>query len=91
MLSTYVSRGWLGSARLEYCVTGHSHEDIDQYFSLLGAFLQQQHELHSPPEFRDALVRYLSNTSVRPLERLRAVVEVDSVREWKLDWLSVCS
>ena len=36
MLSFYVSRGLIRCARMHYCVSGHSHEDIDQYFSLLG-------------------------------------------------------
>ena len=82
MLSFYVSRGLIRCARMHYCVSGHSHEDIDQYFSLLGSYLQTQSELHDPEQFAESLRRYLSNTSVRPLERMREVVQVDQVRDW---------
>lgn len=84
LLATLVGKGLLRSARLQYCMSGHSHEDIDQYFSLLSTFLQTQCELHEPMEFQQALRRYLSNPSVRPLERLREVVQVDQVRDWSL-------
>lgn len=82
MLSFYVSRGLIRCARMHYCVSGHSHEDIDQYFSLLGSYLQTQSELHDPEQFAEPLRRYLSNTSVRPLETMREVVQVDQVRDW---------
>lgn len=83
LLSYYVGRGFLRCARMQFCTSGHSHEDIDQYFSLLGSFLQHQPEIHHPSEFKEALCRYLSNPSVRPSEPLREVVQVDRVRDWK--------
>lgn len=83
MLSMYVGRRLIRSARMRYCVSGHSHEDIDQYFSLLGSYLQTQSELHDPEQFAESLRRYLSNSSVRPLETMREVVQVDKVRDWR--------
>lgn len=82
MMGVYVGKGLLRGTRMQYCITGHSHEDIDQYFSLLGSYLQTQSELHEPDDFKQALCKYLSNSSVRPLERMREVVQVDQVRDW---------
>jgi len=82
MMGIYVGKGLLRGTRMQYCITGHSHEDIDQYFSLLGSYLQTQSELYEPEDFKQALCKYLSNSSVRPLERMREVVQVDQVRDW---------
>ena len=69
---------------MHYCMSGHSHEDIDQYFSLLGAFPSTQTELHNPQQFMDALKVYMGNESVRPNERMREVIKVEAVRDWML-------
>ena len=83
-LAALCARGRIHSARMHFCASGHSHEDIDQFFSLLGTFLQSQSELHDPGQFLDAVRKYLSNRSVRPLERGRDVVKIDQVRSWTL-------
>ena len=82
LLSVCVGRRLLRCARMHYCVSGHSHEDIDQYFSLLGSYLQTQSELHDPEQFAESMRKYLANSSVRPLEAMREVIQVDQCREW---------
>ncbi len=83
-LAALCARGRIHSARMHFCASGHSHEDIDQFFSLLGTFLQSQSELHDPGQFLDAVRKYLSNRSVRPLELGRDVVKIDQIRSWTL-------
>ena len=91
-LSYCVGRRRLRAARLSFCMSGHNHEDIDQYFSLLGSYLQTQDELHSADEFTNAIKRYMSNPSVRPLEACREVVKIDAVRAWipSVVWVPLC-
>ena len=85
LLGLLVARGRVRRASLECLQTGHSHEDVDQFFSLLGTFLQTQTEVHSPTEFMVAVRQYLSNPSVRPQEKIREVLKLDRVRAWLLD------
>ena len=84
LLAFLTSRRAIRRARMHYCMSGHSHEDIDQYFSLLGAFPSTQTELHNPQQFMDALKVYMGNESVRPNERMREVIKVEAVRDWML-------
>ena len=83
-LALLTARNRIKRARLATLQSGHSHEDIDQCFSLLGTYLQSQREIHCPADFIDSLKAYLANTSVRPQEPLRDVVKVDRVRAWNL-------
>ena len=82
LLSLLTSTRRIGCARMLFLASGHSHEDIDQFFSLLGSFLQTHSELHCPEQFLDAMRQYLANPSVRPLEGMKDVLKVDSVRAW---------
>ena len=82
MLSLLVSKRRVLSASMQNCITGHSHEDIDQFFSLLGSFLQTQAELHDPSQFLNAVRTYLANPAVRHREQLREVVRLDQCRDW---------
>lgn len=82
VLSLMVARRRLGSAKMCFCLSGHNHEDIDQFFSLLGTFLQSRSELHTPAEFTQAIHEYVGNPSVRPREATKDVMKIDQVRSW---------
>ena len=91
LLSLYVGRRRVRSCQLNFCLSGHSHEDVDQFFSLLSSYLQRQRELPDSEAFAEALRQYMSNPGVRPHEPLRAVVKIDRVRDWRLGLrLSTC-
>ena len=81
-LSLLVARKRLRRADLQTLVSGHSHEDIDQFFSVMSAFLASQGELHDAVAFEDAMKTFVSNPSVRPCEPLRIVKRVSQVRDW---------
>lgn len=66
---------------LRYLVSGHSHEDIDQFFSAVASSIESA-ELHTPSHFQRHLEQWLADGSVRPHEALREVLKVDSVRDW---------
>ena len=84
LLSYLVSRRSVRCARMHFCMTGHSHEDVDAFFSLLGAFLGTEPELHDPGAFMQALERYMKNSSVRQHEKLREIIKIDKTRDWIL-------
>ena len=87
LLSYLVARGRVKRARLSCLVSGHSHEDVDQAFSLMGAYLQTQKELHNADAFENAASRFFQNPSVRPHEKLRVVKGVSQIRDWLLGLL----
>ena len=62
--------------------TGHSHEDIDQCFSIISNHIQKEKELHVPDDFTRVLTQLLSDPSFRRHEKIRKVELVTKVREW---------
>ena len=81
-LSCLVGSHRLRRGELNCLSTGHSHEDIDQVFSIVTNTIQREKELHQPSDFCAALERLLADQSFRPHERIRQVELVTSVREW---------
>ena len=67
-----------------FLITGHSHEDIDQYFSAVSSLIESNSELHDPQAFVRILETWLRDPSVRPNEGRREVIKVDQVRDWTL-------
>ena len=49
-LATVVGRKQMLSAILNFLIVGHTHEDIDQLFSVLLALVVRRHQFHAPPE-----------------------------------------
>ena len=82
LLGVLTSRRAVRCSRLQFCMSGHSHEDVDQFFGLLASFLSTKPELYTPEHFMNALTEYLSNRAVRSHEALRDVVKVECVRDW---------
>ena len=72
----------LDRVELRHLCTGHSHEDIDQYFSTMSSMLERHSELHTPRDFVVALERWMSDRSIRPHEPKRVVKLVGRVRDW---------
>ncbi|CAK9104022.1 Modification methylase ScrFIA [Durusdinium trenchii] len=70
------------SITLNFLTTGHSHEDVDQFFSAVTNYLQkdENQELHTPDAFIASLQRWLDDPQIRPYERHRFVRKVDAVR-----------
>ena len=66
---------------MRYLITGHSHEDIDQFFSEVATSIESV-ELHTPAKFVEHLEKWLSDGKVRRHETLREVIKVDAVRDW---------
>ena len=66
-------------------------QDVDSWFALLAAFIEQHQEVHSPEAFVDLLNGFL-RAQPRPHEEDRAVVKLDQVRNWSfgLDGIENC-
>ncbi|CAE7894971.1 unnamed protein product, partial [Symbiodinium microadriaticum] len=75
-LSGLVASRRLARAELNFLESGHSHEDVDSWFALLAAFIEQHQEVHSPEAFVDLLNGFL-RAQPRPHEEDRAVVKLD--------------
>ncbi|CAE7465830.1 unnamed protein product [Symbiodinium natans] len=64
--------------------SGHSHEDIDQWFSVITSVLQTHHEIHTPAQFVEVLNKWLRDPSTRVHETTeRHAFLVESTRDWK--------
>lgn len=80
LLALLVSRRRVRRAVIHGLSTGHSHEDIDQGFSLLSSFLQTKAELHDPEAFADAMAEFLANKPFRPREDIRIIERIPCER-----------
>ena len=68
---------------LRCLASGHSHEDVDQYFSTIGSEIEQHQELATPDCFVDMLQAFHDReTGMRPHEPLRISRLVGATRDW---------
>ena len=44
--------------QLRFLMKGHSHEDIDQWFSAISGQIESHPQLHTPEEFLEMLTAY---------------------------------
>ena len=72
------------SSALYTLESGHSHEDIDQYFSSLATAVGAMTELATPSDYILALQQWMDTCGLRPRERMKQVKLVDRVRDWNL-------
>ena len=72
-------------AELRFLLSGHSHEDVDQFFSNVSSVLEQHPELHVPSQFISVLDRWLAEPTTRPHEKAHFIRKVDQTRDWQLD------
>lgn len=84
-----------GSGRCQSCLlsfleSGHSHEDIDQFFTTLSNLIEGRREIHTPDQCVTVLDSFLQDQSVRPFEEERYVCKVDTVRDWTLEFYYQC-
>ena len=82
LLSGAVACRRVQKAQLRTLQAGHSHEDLDQFFSSLCDRISSSSSLHTPTDFVDNLQSWLA--TVRPLEPMKKVVLLDQVRSWRL-------
>ena len=65
MLASFVCAKRLGRAELRFLQSGHSHEDVDGFFSHVASSLEQENELHLPSDFAEKLRRFLRQPQAR--------------------------
>ena len=82
VFATMIALHRLRGCEFNYLQSGHSHEDIDAYFSVVSTWLGRFPELHSVDDFRQCLSNMLANKSVRTNEPKREVVVYDQYRDW---------
>ena len=65
--------------------SGHSHEDVDRWFSVLSNIIESHKNLETPLDFQRLLQETLQDPRHRPDETdFRTVHLVDTVRDWPL-------
>jgi len=84
-LGWLVHRGFFDSTTLNFLRVGHTHEDIDQFFSLIVALILRCHHYQEPTELLDFLVKELRPKFSSKHEELFTEV-VTAIRDWN-DWL----
>lgn len=77
----------LGGAEVNFLTSGHSHEDIDALFSVIGSEVESCKELWTPQDFQQCLEKFMQNTQVRPYEPQRRVVLLNQFKDWTLQFL----
>ena len=85
LLSVWVGGSFIKRGELSCLMTGHSHEDIDQYFSICSSWIQDEKLLSGPPDFKTSLERMLSNPRVREHDPIRKTELISEVRDWILE------
>lgn len=85
LLSGLTASRRIRRAELRTLQSGHSHEDLDQTFSVLSSYLSSQKEIWTPSEYRRSIEEWLRSPGVRPLEPRKHVYLVNQVRSWTLN------
>ena len=72
------------AARLCCLQSGHSHEDIDQWFSGLSCHITAADNLSTPNDFVESLQAWMHGAGNRKDEPIKKCVLVDQTRAWQL-------
>jgi hypothetical protein len=83
-----VAAGLIQSVRVVFLRSGHSHEDIDQFFGELASWIIKNMRVASDLSDVESSIRaFLGGARVRPYEAGRFVTRLDHLRDWKA-WLN---
>lgn len=72
------------AARLCCLQSGHSHEDIDQWFSGLSSYITACDNLSTPADFVESLQVWMNGAGSRKDEAIKKCILVDQTRAWQL-------
>ena len=82
LMSSLVSDSVIQSGRLSFLRTGHSHEDIDQLFGQLAAYVRNNIRVAlTSSDFITGLEHFCKSVD-RPYEPVRFVKKLDHTRDW---------
>ena len=78
----------VASAETAFLRKGHTHEDIDQLFGRLSAWIMKHHVIETPQQFKVVIHNFVSKLSGRPwpAPEFRETIIMNCVRDWKM-WL----
>ena len=65
--------------------SGHSHEDLDQVFSVLSSYLATVPEMWTPMDYQRSIQQWLDTPSVRTSEPRKFARLINQVRSWTSD------
>ena len=85
LLGGLVNSHKIKRAELRTLESGHSHEDLDQVFSVLSSHLATVPEMWTPTDYQRSIQRWLETPSVRPTEPRKFVHLINQVRSWTSD------
>lgn len=86
LLSGLTATRKIRRAELRTLESGHSHEDLDQTFSILASHLNSVSELWTPRDYVRSISAWLQSPHVRPHEPRKFVHLVNQVRSWFLGY-----
>ena len=89
-LAFLVSSMTIQTTETAFLRKGHTHEDIDQLFGRLAAWIVKHHVIETPQQFATVIRNFLATLHGRPwpARPCREAIIVNSVRGWKA-WLEV--
>ena len=85
LIATAVARRRLQGGTISFLSSGHSHEDIDAFFSLLRGWFEKHTELWVPDAFRACIDEFYKQPGHRPFEPFRRCLMMTRYRGWRLD------
>ena len=75
------------ATQVSFLSSGHSHEDIDGYFSQVAQYLQSVPEMWTPKAYVESIQKFMDSTERRPLEKhYRKAYLLTQYRDWKLSF-----
>jgi hypothetical protein len=77
-LAMLVFHGYTREVYLSFLLVGHTHEDIDQLFSVLSRYLKKLGKVMGPHEFQTELANALHKQSGATIELMHTVLDWDS-------------
>lgn len=84
-MSLLTALGHIKACQLSFLSSGHSHEDVDGYFSQVAQYLQGIQEMWTPKAYVDRIQQFMQSMERRPHEKhCRKAYLLTQYRDWIL-------
>ena len=86
LISMWTCLGKISGGQMSFLSSGHSHEDIDNMFNLLRAWIEANKEIHTPQQFHRSFEKFFEDPNRRPDEPDRKILMMSTFRDWNLEY-----
>ena len=92
--SVFRMAAWATCTHTVHCASvcflesGHSHEDVDGFFSNVADHINGAPEVHTADDFVQCIQRFLDLPGTRPHEPVKKAIMIDKCHDWSLNLIS---